>query len=181
MRAGSRVGVLLVAALALSASKPAPPKVEFPGPGVAADPSGRYLIQWREASYAAPHELFLFDVHAQTSVLLWEFPRSVSVLWAPGGRRVAVTDFSGSDASDVLVFNVSDPNSPVRVSSLVERSKGHFKDQLTENHYAYIEAVTWQSDSTLRLRAWGHGEMDPGGFEVFLDYRVGGGLKEAKP
>jgi hypothetical protein len=181
MSASHRIPVLvasLLALLALSAAAPAPPGVDFPGRGAAADPTGRFLVKWRPQTFATPHELVLTDLRDQTSVVIWEFRGSVRVLWAPGGRHVAVTDFAEGGAADVLVFRTSDPRSPFRVSAIAARAKGPLEGRLAGST---IEAVAWRSESTLVLSARRGGDPEAAGSGTLLEYKIGGSLKEVTP
>jgi len=184
MRSPSKLAPPALAILALAAlyaAKPAPVAVEFPGQGAAADPAGHYFVEWRAGSYASPNGLLLTDVRTRTSVLFWEFRKRVNVLWATDGRHLAVTDYGPDDVPDVLVFRTSDPNeTPVRLSVLLERTKGLFKNRLTRDGPARLEAAAWRTGSVLQVRAYSR----PDGqypYETTVEYRLGGDtLKEVE-
>jgi hypothetical protein len=166
----SKLAAAFVALLVLVAAKPAPVSVTFPGSGVANDPKGHYFVECRVGSYASPNGLLLTEVKSRTSILFWEFGKRADVLWSRDGRYLAVTDFGIDGVPDVLVFRISDPNTPVRLSDLLRRTKGLFKNKLTRHGMARLEADSWQSGS-LRVRATSIDTEAP--YETFIEYRIG--------
>jgi hypothetical protein len=171
MKTSFKLAATAVGLLALVAAKPAPVSVSFPGPGVANDPKGHYFVECRVGSYASPNGLLLTEVRSRTSILFWEFRKRADVLWSGDGRYLAVTDFGADDVPDVLVFRLSEPGTPVRLSDVLRRTKGLFRNKLTRRGVPRLEADSWQSGSSLRVRATSADTEAP--YETFVEYRIG--------
>ena len=81
--------------------------VSFPGHDQAIAPQGRYAIVYREL-YPTPgpnHQILLKDLQTGSGTPLLSFDRHADVLWAPDGDCVAITDWVGSNVSELfLVF-----------------------------------------------------------------------------
>ena len=79
----------------------------YPGGSPLSDPSGRWLVEWREAALSQPHQLILKEQDSQTVVSLLEFNRRVEVLWAPDGGALAITDYGASNYSEIKIIRPS--------------------------------------------------------------------------
>ena len=172
MRMFAKVAPLGLALLTLAAARPGPTSVAFPGPTVANDPKGHYLVECRVGSYASPNGLLLTDVKTRTSILFWEFKKKVSVLWSSDGRYFAVTDYGADDVPDVLVFRTSDPNEPVRLSTLLDHTKGLFKNKLTRDGPARLEASEWRTSGVLQVVAYSRKDVQYP-YSTLVEYRLG--------
>ena len=142
----------------------------FPGPGRCSSPDGRYSIVCKEASATEAHRLVLKNRASGTSSLIHSFNRHVSVLWAPDSRHFAITDWVGSDGSNVVVMAGAAPSTPIVLNPARIRAGGSI--QLAEDHHLYVEASRWLSGQELLLRVHGYGEVHPNGFERFFVYNI---------
>ena len=85
----------------------------YPGDRSLADPTGRWSVEWREATDKEPHRLLLRDLQNRRLSPLIEFNRGVDVLWAPDGNALAITDHGGSDYSVICVVRPHQPGNLV--------------------------------------------------------------------
>ncbi len=44
---------------------------------------------------------------------------------------------------------------------------------LFQNDHVYIEATAWLAENKIRIKAYGHGDVDPNGFTNFFEYTLG--------
>jgi hypothetical protein len=139
-----------------------PPAVaRFPGPERRAlDPSGRYAVVWVAADQTragSRHELVLEEVASGRTRPLRAFDRWVTALWAPGSRRLAVTDGVADDRSEVWIYRTDEPAVPQNAASTLERQRKNALSFAAGADHRYIEAVRWSDEETLVLRVWGYG------------------------
>jgi hypothetical protein len=154
--ATSLVSLLLVS--------PAPDKASFPGPRVEiVSPRGRFAVVWvaADASPDRLHQLLLKDRRSGATRVLRRFGRSVEVVWAPDGQRLAVTDRLGSDSAQTWVHSVGGA-SAVEVWKTLKAQQGLKSLAFAAGaHHVYVEADHWLSNSTLAIRVWGYGGEKP--------------------
>jgi hypothetical protein len=150
------IAAIIAAARALAAPASFPGTVTY-----ITDPTSRFQIRWAEPDGSSPHRLLFADVGSSGGAPFLKFDRSVLVVWAPNGKAFAVTNRTGSDTSEVLVFGVppAQPNRllpvfPARVRKLVET-----------NHHAYLDVVTWDREG-LTIHAHGYGDASSNTFSV---------------
>src|SRR5690348_4256013 len=88
--------VLLNIAVARSSQK----LVEFPGPqSQARSPDGRYIIENVDSDKEPHHTLRLKNIETGVVRTLCNYPRHVSVLWSPDGKKLVINHYAGSDFS----------------------------------------------------------------------------------
>jgi len=85
--------------------------------------------------------------------------RWCEVLWAAGDDKIAITDWLGSDSSEILLQNTSQEE---RAKPLADAAARAFltKDELVG--HCYWEALKWESGGQLRIRVFGHTDENPG-------------------
>jgi hypothetical protein len=147
-------------------------KVSFPGTSEAPDPSGRYSIIW---SYSKRHDLFFKNLKTDKQHHLLTFNRHVDMLWSPDGNAFAITDWGGSDYSEVLVYSTVRLNKPINLQDVLKKSFGSLPE-VQKNHHVYFEALDWSEPWLLRFKVHGYGDYSPGGFDILFKYK----LKENK-
>jgi hypothetical protein len=161
-----------------SASQASPKIVSFPEQSQAASPDARYVIV-EEENHAEPfHTAILEDRVLKTRRKLFDYERSIDLLWNPDSKSFAVTDYEGSDYSrcSIIFTDKTVPTIPVwdkLTKALTERDR----KTLLENHHVYIAAVQWVSATALKVKVWGYGELNPSGFTRFYSYDRDGGVK----
>ncbi|HPS78761.1 MAG TPA: hypothetical protein PLS53_11450 [Thermoanaerobaculaceae bacterium] len=130
------------------------------------------------ASSGFRHQLVLEDAKGAVRQPILGFDRHADVLWGPECRVLAVTNWHSSDGSQVLVLVPRSAAPVVDIRTLVLQRLGPLPS-ITGNHHVYFEASRWLSPGTLRVRAFGYGDVDPGGFEVFFDCDLDGTVRYA--
>jgi len=94
--------------------------INIPGSATSSlDPTGQFAIVWREAVSNSPHELWLAPSSSTNCTLILEFDRTVDILWSPHGSRVALTDWAGSNCSEIRIIAVAHPEQPIIVADLI--------------------------------------------------------------
>ena len=101
------------------------------------------------------------------------YSRWVDASWSPKGSALAISDHAGSDYGEVYVFTFEGSPKHVRMIDLL---RGAFPNDPTlfRNDHVYVETTEWLSDLKLKFRVYGHGEVDPNGFEMYFEYSIGG-------
>lgn len=167
--------LLIVSATASQAS---PKIVSFPEQSQAPSPDARYVIV-EEENHAEPfHTAILEDRVLKIRRKLFDYDRSIDLLWNPDSKSFAVTDYEGSDYSrcSIIFTDKTIPTIPVwdkLTKALTERDRR----SLLENHHVYIAAVQWISVTALKVKVWGYGELNPSGFTRLYSYDRDGGVK----
>lgn len=148
--------------------------ITFPGAKLETpSPMSKYSVRYNtidaEGPYG-PHGLFLVDSATGESKLVLGFERSADVLWSPDGQFLAVTNWFGSNVSEVFVFQLTSLEK-VEIRSVLKKAIGIFPwERAIENLSEYFEALSWETSSTLKVRVNGHGLREGNGVENFEKY-----------
>jgi hypothetical protein len=164
--------------------KPAPVvanhSTTFPGPEELRAPSGPFVLRYftrDDDDYN--HELRLIDTRTDKPCWSLKFMRSADTLWAPSGVALAVTDWIGSNVSELTVVIPEESCPVVSLADEVIRSLGHSVLPESTNH-EYFEASSWR-DKTLLFRVWGDmGAEVREEFKKSFEYQFGGNVTEAQ-
>jgi hypothetical protein len=145
------------------------------------DPFGIYAVTWERGGLSEdkPHQLFLKNLANGSVSKLLDFHRSVDVLWSHDGQFVAVTDWTGSNISQVLLFQPG-KKIPVNMVDEIYRLLGE-QPEISGNDHVYFEALDWGISEELSFKVFGHGDHDRGGFELLFEYNTSGRLKKIEP
>ena len=46
------------------------------------------------------------------------------------------------------------------------------------NHHTYIVGTEWFSQNRVKIKIFGHGDIDPNGFTLWYEYLIGDGFKK---
>jgi len=174
---------LALAALSLyvplaRAQQPFTKPLALPPGSRAVSPNGRYVLVGVDSETEPNHTVFLEDLRLKTRRKLFNYDRHIEVLWNPDSESFAVSDYAGSDYSRCSIVSVMESVSPVQVwDELVKVAAGKERESLLQNDHVYIAATGWISARVLRLKVWGHGEVNPTGFTRFYRYEVGIGIR----
>jgi hypothetical protein len=152
--------------------------VSFPGPAGAPDPTNRYSVTCG-AAQGGQYPLKLRAASSGQERALLSFRLSATVLWAPDGKAVAITQRDSRDASTVRVFFPEKPGDSADMGAELTKSFGRMPER-EDNGHVYIEAVRWMNAKTLRFRLRGYGNRDREGFDELFDYPFGGRVERAK-
>ncbi|HUJ80116.1 MAG TPA: hypothetical protein VLY45_07370 [Nitrospiria bacterium] len=174
--------LLIVLLLFTSTPALAGAAAHFPGDMESRDPQGRYLVFYNALTPDSDenHDLLLKELRTGNIRLLYTFDRNVSLLWAPDGGALALTDWTADDQSDVLVALPEPSITLFDLSKVTQESLGDVSI-LDDNDHLSFEAVRWLNPTTLLFRIHGHGNQNPKGSEEFFVYRLGGQVSMASP
>jgi hypothetical protein len=123
---------------------------------------------WTIYSVASPdgHTLHLSKLGSSENVAILKTERSCDVLWSNDGQRLAITDWSGSNLSDIYIVEVSEPRKTVR---LEVRDLWRIVSPDELDGHIYFEALNWNGPHELEIRAFGHTDENPShGFAYYL-------------
>jgi hypothetical protein len=89
---------------------------------------------------------------------------------------LVVNDFTGSDSSTCLVFEIGKGAAGsedvrgrlMQLASVAERIRA--------NHHVFVRCVDWTGDRTVLVKLEGYGKADPKGFTEWFEYSLGGNV-----
>jgi hypothetical protein len=122
----------------------------FPGDKKIYSPSGKHSISWEEPKNEDDTHHIFYEGDTKTELLA--FYRSVCVHWSPTEKFFALTDYTGSNISEVLIFSSDSIKKPRKiVDYLPEVAKAKF----SKSSHGYVEVTGW-NDKCLSVRVWGN-------------------------
>jgi hypothetical protein len=143
--------------LALSAAAGAA-GIAFPGPSFVVSPDSQWVVHCR----GGLRQGYLLEASRSRDTgwtQLWVVARRCDVLWRRDGNAVALTDWYGSNASQVVVVDLEHPDGKTPLLGLVPSLSEFLRKEERKGHL-YWEALEWNGDS-LRIRAFGHTDGFP--------------------
>lgn len=160
-----------VLSAALVSSAPATATAEFPfGPVSLRSPDGKWQIANKDpVANEAPHRLVLRG-GGRANRTLYSYGRHVRVAWSPDSRRIAITDYVGSNLAECVVLDADTLHrtavmeDAARASPRIARVLGNF--------HSYFECRGWVSPKVLKIRVTGYGASDPNGATVNTTYQL---------
>jgi hypothetical protein len=142
----------LVSALVLTLAR-------YPGDGPVASASRRYVVEnetREQASRAGNHhQLFVVERGSGTRSALLEYPRQVTVAWAPDREALAVTNEVGSTQTTMALFVLEGRAfRKLDVGEALYTAFPGLRGELMSYLHVHIELVGWRHDGVeVRLRA----------------------------
>jgi len=128
------------------------------------------------------HTFFLNDLRLKIRRELFNYGRSIEILWNPDSKSFVLNDYAGSDYSECRIISVDEKVQSINVwDKIVKDATTKEKRTLLENHHVYITAKEWVSSQTLKVRVWGYGEVDHDGFTRYYLYEIDRGIRRYKP
>jgi len=98
---------------------------------------------------------------------IWNTDRHCDVLWSNDSRRLAITDWAGSNCAEIYLIDVTAPAPKARQLEIADIGKLLHKEEL-EGH-CYFEALAWEGEHRLRIKIFGHADEKPlHGFTYYL-------------
>ena len=170
------VGIAVAAVAALAASNKTTHLVQFPSAQTqAVAPDKRFAVVNVDSDKEPYHALFLKDRQSRSRRKMLEYDRSVEVIWNPDSTAFAVNNYAGSNVGDCLIFFTNDKIAPVNVGdALLDRlASGAELSTLHISDHIYWTAVRWTSPELLKVKVWGHTDVNPvRDFQYFHVYKV---------
>ena len=145
---------LLIAMLVVCLSAPGA-GYQFPSSGFSKSPNARWKLVCRSPASDGSdtgHRLLLVSVDG-ISRELRHFDRHCDTLWSADSSRIAVTDWLGSNLSDVFIYSVTNSQSCISVTDLFPK---HAIPPDELRGHCYYEAIKWLDDHRLQIRVSGH-------------------------
>jgi hypothetical protein len=141
--------------------------VNLPTYQTSISPDARWLVRCvtTEQSDGFLHTVYLGRSGSKKEEAIWEATRSCDVLWSADGERLAITDWTGSNLSEIHIVDVATARAHrlvvVGVENLIQKEEmvGH----------CYYEALRWETSHRLQIRIFGHTDENPShGFAYYL-------------
>jgi hypothetical protein len=154
--------------------------VKFPSQASvkAKSPDGKWWVVWNDPSghQSDPGHRLLLRSKA-TTFELRRFDRACDVLWSPDSSRIAVTDWLGSNLSDVFIYS---PENQGLGKSLRDLFPGTAISEPELTGHCYFAATKWLDGHRLGIRVFGHtDEVHAHTFEHKYVFDFGSGRFEA--
>ena len=149
--------------------------VSFPSTESSVSPDRHWVVRCQTAKQGDGylHKILLRRVDALLEAQVYASGRSCDVLWSTAGDKLAITDWSGSNISEIYI--VENSKASCRPLVVGEADKLILRDEL-EGHI-YHEALRWEGPSQLLIRIFGHTDANPShGFAYYflIDITTGG-------
>jgi hypothetical protein len=127
---------------------------QFPSAASNKSPDGRWRVACKSPEDNSGHSLIL-ERSGGATVELRHFGRACDTLWSPDSSHLAVTDWLGSNLSDVFIYAVT--NSVTGKSVAEQFPKEAIPDAELKGH-CYFEAAKWIGPHHLQVRVFGHSD-----------------------
>ena len=148
MKSSAYILAFLIGACGLGAG------YQFPSDGTSKSPNAKWSIVCKSTidDPESSHRLILMGAD-RSSRELRRFDRSCDVLWSADSAHVAITDWLGSNLSDIFVYAITNSQSGTSLRDLFPT--GAIPDSEIRGH-CYFEATKWLDSQRLRIRVFGH-------------------------
>lgn len=122
------------------------------------------------------------DRRLKTQRKMFEYERSVEVLWNPDNRSFALTDYGGSDFALCSIVSVDEKVQPIPVlDRILAKVSPQEREAIQRNDHLYVAAVKWVDNKTLKVKIWGHDSERRKGFSRFYRYEIRASVRRDKP
>jgi WD40 repeat protein len=134
----------------------------FPGTDVARSPDRKWELRSEPPTNDEGHKLQLRAVADGSVRQVLSFRRHVNALWAPDSKRIAVTDYEGSDSSECRIVDVN-TGKPTSVSDALKGTS--LESLIARNHHAYVKCLRWRSPTVVEIEIDAYGDANPKGIK----------------
>ena len=131
---------------------------QFPSAASSKSPDRRWEVTRKSPEDNSGHLLVLTRI-GRASVELRRFGRHCSTLWSEDSSHLAVTDWLGSNMSDVFIYSVTNAATGKSLADLIPNSAIP-REEL--GGHCYFEATKWIDPHHLRVRVFGHTDQARG-------------------
>jgi hypothetical protein len=131
------------------------------GPAARTNTSPHQLWEIRskqDKEHEGHYSLILRNRQTQREQEIFSGDRWCEVLWSADDSRIAITDWRGSDGSDILLKATNQKGSAKELADAAARA---FLTKGERVGHCYWEALKWEADGRLRVRAFGHTAEKP--------------------
>ena len=176
---------ILVSLYSFAATAGSQKVMQFPGESSQiASPNGRYVLvnvdsesEEHALALGDNHALYLRDLRTGKEKKIYTYGRKVEALWSPRGNRLMISDYGGCDYANCIIFLFDTARSPIDVQEQLREKMGYNKS-IFGNHHPYIVGTEWFSEKRVKIKIFGHGNIDPHGFTLWYEYLIGDGFKK---
>lgn len=143
-------------------------------------PNRRFILYNIDTENTWPnHALFLKDIKEEKEKKLYAYQRYVEVLWSPQSTALFINDHGGSDYSNsiIFIFEGKKKNKTFDLREELRQNLGNHKS-IFGNHHVYIESVEWLNEDKVKVKISGYGDVDPDGFTLWYEYKIGEGFRK---
>jgi hypothetical protein len=176
---------ILISLYCFTATAGSQKAIQFPGEiSQIASPNGRYVLvnvdseSEEQTLYLGDnHALYLRDLKTGKEKKIYAYGRHVKTLWSPKGTRLMISDYGGSDYANCIIFFFETARNPINVQEQL-REKMRYNKSVFGNHHTYIVGTEWFSENKVKIKIFGHGDIDPHGFTLWYEYLIGDGFKK---
>lgn len=178
---------ILVSLYGLTATAASQKVIQFPGEiSQIASPNGRYVLvnidsesEEQTLSLGDNHALYIRDLKTGKEKKIYTYGRHIKTLWSPRGNRLMISDYGGSDYANCIIFFFDTARDPINVQEQL-REKMKYNKSIFDNHHVYIVGTKWFSENRVKIKIFGHGNIDPNGFTLWYEYLIGDGFKKLR-
>lgn len=157
--------------------------LSFPGAKLETEsPDGRSMIRNSDSLSESPaHTLTLVEAKSGSSIKIYQYARSVDVLWSPASDAFVINDYEGSDSTRPFLYEV--PWTGTKTDILKEFTRfmrrRHEEKLVLKNDHVYFTVRRWINPRELLCQFEAYGEASPrgSGLKGFYVYRIGEGFR----
>jgi hypothetical protein len=136
---------------------------QFPSTIICSSLDKRWELRCKSSKDVDGGYLNILILHAQETSKefeIYRFDRSCDALWSKDSRYLALTDWLGSNVSEIFIVAIIPPFRAKAISEVVGNTGPFLSKEEREGHI-YYEALQWLDNSKLRIRAFGHTDVPP--------------------
>jgi hypothetical protein len=148
--------------------------VNLPTSQTSLSPDSRWFVRCEttKQSDGFLHTVYLGRSGEKKEEAIWQATRSCDVLWSADGRCLAITDWTGSNLSEIQIVDVGTAKAHRLEVAGVEKL---IQKEEMEGHF-YYEALRWETSRRLQIRVFGHTDENPShGFAYYLSVDIKSG------
>jgi len=158
--------------------------IGFPSDAISHSPDGKWHVRCKSEQTSGGgdylHTLILQGQRTATEVKVYAFGRSCEVLWSPDSTHIALTDWLGSNVSEILLLDVQKGTHPISLQDVTVTGTitNIIRSSELQGH-CYWEALEWMPDGNLRFQVFGHTDENPS-HEFAYEFSVNVGKQSLK-
>jgi hypothetical protein len=139
---------------------------KFPSSVSCLSPDKKWVLKCKSSMEKDGSYLHVLTLNAQGTtkdakeVEVYRFDRSCDALWSTNGHYLALTDWLGSNVSEILIVAAKTPFQTKPISEIVG-NMGPFLSKEEREGHIYYEAMEWLDEGKLRIKVFGHTNVAP--------------------
>jgi hypothetical protein len=150
---------------------------KFPGKiSKVISPDGRYILRNVDNLKEPYHSIFLEDKKTGAKRKVYDYGRSVAIVWAPNSKLFAINDYAGSNLADTYILSVEQPIPTIDVQKEITRKVSSFQQHKWDHDYFGVSR--WIDDRRVSVYFWGHGGSPSTEFCECYVYTLNGSVQK---